>query len=270
MATTTSRLGLRKPGTGDQPSRLNDINAEKDAVDAAVHAQVVTSTTRPTSTAAFQGKRICESDTKNHLIQGTAGSSTGWVHPSVPGFSSGAPASGADDLIDWGEGLVWRHRSVAEGSGYQPLFPYNLSTDLREAKYRATATQSFANNTTTSVVYETAVYTSVDVTANGTNDAWTINRAGLWRICAGTRWASGAATGTPSNVRVLTMQLNGTTIVSTRDVILSAFCSQNVRTAIRLAANDVITVVAVQDSGASRNADPATRNSFISLTWMRG
>lgn len=272
MATFTTRLGLRKPELTEQPSRTNDVLIPMDAIDAAVGAQVVTSSTRPTTTSAlFRGKRIWETDTGCHLIEDTAGSTTGWVHPSIPGFSNGAPAVGADDLIDFGEGAVWRHRSVAEGSGYQTLVLLgDGSTYRREAKYKSTAAQAFANNTLTNVNFETAVYTSADVTPNAGFNQFTVKRAGVWRICAGLRWASGTNTGTPSGARVASLQLNGALIASVRRLGITAFHSLNLSTTVRLAVNDMVELIGLQDSGASRNTDPAAGNNLFTLTWLRG
>lgn len=82
MATTTSRLRLRKPdpdpNTGDFIDIATDINAPYDQIDAAVGALVVTSSTRPAT--PWAGQIIQESDTgyRMYVHNGTSPASAGW------------------------------------------------------------------------------------------------------------------------------------------------------------------------------------------------
>lgn len=63
MATSTTRLGLRKPNnTTDTVNVVTDLNDNWDKLDAAVGAIVCTSTTRPGS--PYTGELIFETDTK--------------------------------------------------------------------------------------------------------------------------------------------------------------------------------------------------------------
>lgn len=62
MAINTPRLGLRKPGFTDPEQVITDVNNNLDKIDAAVNANVFTSSTRPAN--PHDGKLIYETDTK--------------------------------------------------------------------------------------------------------------------------------------------------------------------------------------------------------------
>lgn len=83
MATTTSRLGLRKPNnTTDVVNVTTDISNNMDLVDAAVGYVVCTSSTRPGS--PYTGQPIYETDTKLcYVWNGSA-----WAIANVPGFAA--------------------------------------------------------------------------------------------------------------------------------------------------------------------------------------
>lgn len=62
MAINTTKLGLRKPGFTDPEAVVTDVNNNLDKIDAAVNANIFTSSTRPA--APHDGKLIYETDTK--------------------------------------------------------------------------------------------------------------------------------------------------------------------------------------------------------------
>lgn len=68
MATSTSKLGLRKPATSDVVSVETDLNQNYDKLDAAVGTYVCTSATRPT-TGNYAGRLIFETDTSRLLVR---------------------------------------------------------------------------------------------------------------------------------------------------------------------------------------------------------
>jgi len=68
MATFTSRLGLRKPATGDNVNVTTDLNDNNDKVDLHIGDYVCTSSTRPTGVNLFTGRTIFETDTKQWLM----------------------------------------------------------------------------------------------------------------------------------------------------------------------------------------------------------
>lgn len=65
MATSTTRVGLRKPGEADNVIVLTDINDNLDDIDNHLGFYVCTSATRPTGTDRFTGRTILETDTGN-------------------------------------------------------------------------------------------------------------------------------------------------------------------------------------------------------------
>lgn len=87
MATTTTRLGLRKPAGSDTVSVTTDLDANYDKIDTAISMTVCTSSTRPST--PFQGQEIYETDTHNNLVyNGTTPASAGWQHQSIPVVSA--------------------------------------------------------------------------------------------------------------------------------------------------------------------------------------
>lgn len=65
------------------------------------------------------------------------------------------------------------------------VMAYMYSTAGGHARYRqvTTAAQSIANNTVTACTFDTAITTTPDVTASGTNNTtFTVNRSGLWQV----------------------------------------------------------------------------------------
>lgn len=116
MATTTTRLGLRKPATTDLVDVAADVDGNLDKLDTAAGMVYASSTTRPST--PFQGQPAYESDTGNVVVHnGSSPASGGWEYITVPvvaatsAFSS--PNSGQllmlstdTDLYRW-TGSVW-------------------------------------------------------------------------------------------------------------------------------------------------------------------
>lgn len=67
MSTTTTRLGLTRPDPQEDVD-VGQLNANADAIDAAIGAAAVTSGTRPT-TGLFDGKLLHESDTDELVVR---------------------------------------------------------------------------------------------------------------------------------------------------------------------------------------------------------
>ncbi len=72
MATSTTKLALRKPATTDNVSVETDLNANYDKIDAAIGTFVCTSSTRPT-TLNYAGRLIFETDTSRLLVRTSGG-----------------------------------------------------------------------------------------------------------------------------------------------------------------------------------------------------
>lgn len=87
MATTTTRLGLRKPAGADQVNVTTDLDNNYDLLDNAAGALICTSSTRPS--APFSGQFIHESDTHNNLTSNASAPASGsWRHATVPVVSA--------------------------------------------------------------------------------------------------------------------------------------------------------------------------------------
>lgn len=110
MATTTSRLGLIKPDYSDNVD-VADLNSNADDIDAAVGAQVVTSSTRPST--PYTGQLIYETDTdKTFAWTGAAweivGSSVKIVNTdSDPGETIYVGSVDPDGIYTLAAGDIW-------------------------------------------------------------------------------------------------------------------------------------------------------------------
>jgi hypothetical protein len=94
MATTTTRLALRKPAGTDLVNVSTDLDANYDLIDAVVGFTNCTSTTRPS--APFTGQGIRESDTGAALVSNGSGpASASWTYLHGTGGSTTVGATGA-------------------------------------------------------------------------------------------------------------------------------------------------------------------------------
>lgn len=88
MATTTARLGLRKPASGDTVNVVTDIDNAMDTLDSVVGMTDCTSTTRPST--PFKNQLIRETDTGSYYVSnGSSPASGSWV----PMFSVEGPVT---------------------------------------------------------------------------------------------------------------------------------------------------------------------------------
>ncbi len=87
--------------------------------------------------------------------------------------------------------------------------------------------------------------------------------AGVYTIAASVSWASNA-----TNTRTLVIQVNGATAAVGATVKAGSALSDNsnVAAVLKLAANDVVTFVATQDSGAGLNATPQASMAWLSAS----
>lgn len=80
MATTTTRLGLRKPAGSDTVSVTTDLDNNFDTLDAAVSTTYATTNTRPS--VPFQGQAVYESDSGLLVVSnGSVPASGSWSYP---------------------------------------------------------------------------------------------------------------------------------------------------------------------------------------------
>lgn len=276
MATFTSRLGLRKPDPTDKPNRTTDLSDNFDGIDDAVHSTVIAdSTARPTSTEAWQGRRIFEEDSKHHLIESVDESATGWVHPSVPVISNWGTETVQEstDLIAFGidtDEWLMRYKG-APTNAWKEMFSAgrnDISGRIREAAYINNSVQTLTSNALFQVAYPTAVYTSPDVTVNGAGTIWTIQRAGMWIVQCGLR-----VTGSNANNRehLLGIRVNGTNYITQhRAQPFTVPMTFNCYTRRRFDVGDQIDVIAMQNGVVgSKGTEPAFGYDRISFAWLR-
>lgn len=107
MATTTTKLGLRKPdpdpSTGDFISVTTDINQSMDKIDAAMSTFICTSGTRPTGADRWDGREIYETDTRRRFMW--ANGLSAWL-PILNGRTVDGPFQmGAANTDTVGQGL---------------------------------------------------------------------------------------------------------------------------------------------------------------------
>lgn len=271
MATSTTRLGLRRPDAGDVVNYEKDLNENFDKLDAAAGADLVNSSNRPT-TGLYGGREIQEANTGNFGIYDDTGT-PGWVFPSAPVVASLAeillPYEGQIVYCTTDE-LLYKRRSEA-WVGFAALGGFSAAT-LHESRYfqGTSSIQSIPNVTDTKLRFPTAVYESDDVTPSGTgNEQFTLNRAGLWVLSAGVRFPSATAgerhlfMSLSTNLADLTARIAGDTNgVST----VSTLC---VSTEVRVTAGTPFHVGVYQSSGAARSLSISGQSIFMSATWLR-
>jgi hypothetical protein len=144
---------------------------------------------------------------------------------------------------------------------------------LHEARYEQTSAQSIPNLTDSKVWFNSAVTTSADVTASGTNNTdFLLNRSGLWRVSACIRYNTGsggerhlfAATGTVLGTLANRFMGSSDAAVGVGAGNLSA------STEIRVAASTSVFVGTFQSNGGTLAIDTGFGHmNHIALTWLR-
>lgn len=158
MATSTTRLGLRKPVGADTVQVALDISGSMDTLDTAVD-RICTSSTRPST--VYVGMRAYETDTNRLIVCTQATPSIKWTYTnSMSATASTRPVeTGTSDLAAGARlyetdthnslvfaGSAWEHQSmpvVAATSDvanpFEGMLVYN-KTDHKVYKYRASST----------------------------------------------------------------------------------------------------------------------------------
>lgn len=219
MATTTTRLGLRKPAGSDTVSVTTDLDNNYDKIDSSIGATPCTASTRPST--PFQGQLIYETDTKRLLAHnGSSPASAGWEQKafgSFPCTASTRPSAPFQGLeiyeTDTGNNLVytgsnWQHQSIPSVSStasilapYSGMLIYNTTDGLHyrydggtSAWVKATAYARYARTSGTQAIttgtllqWPTAITTDPRVVAGGTNNSQFTLTPGRWHISASIR-----------------------------------------------------------------------------------
>lgn len=147
------------------------------------------------------------------------------------------------------------------------------AAQLHEARYEHKTTMNVTNVTDTKMNFPTALTTSNDVTASGTNNTdFLLNRGGLWRVSAGVRLNGNAGGGE----RHLFLQVGSTFTPANRFAgvaygnVGSAPVTLNCSTELRLAAATTIVVGLFQNCGATLATDVGFGGTgHVALTWLR-
>lgn len=259
MATSTTRLGLRKPTTLDTFDEATDLNAPMDILDQSVGTQVCTSTTRPT-TNLFQGKRIYETDTNNWLFY----TGSAWRHQSQPYETTAVPSPHTDQLV-YQSSDTWLVKRLAAGSWKEAAATGGTN---HEARYYQSTAQSLGDAVVESLALNATDYSSADVTKSGDHKTFTVNRAGLWYLTAEVRInASAGANG--ERLISLRSPAGSTTLSSSRDTSQTIGVHLNTSCSVRLASGATIDVAVFQQSGAALSTWIWAKSIHISLTWLR-
>jgi hypothetical protein len=169
-----------------------------------------------------------------------------------------------DALLYRYDGSAWVGFSAIGGS---------TAATLHEVRYEQHSSQSLVTNTDTKIKFDTAIYTSSDVTASGTgNTDFQLNRAGLWRASAAVRYDTDFGgnerhlflqTGTVFNT---TNRIDWQTAVNVDIAPASVSCS----TEFRAAAGSSVFAAGWQNSGNTIATDVAFGGAeHLTLTWLR-
>lgn len=155
MATTTAKLGLRKPDRTDLVYVPTDIDANMDAIDLAAGDVICTSSTRPSTT--WNGMTAYETDTGASIVR----SGAAWKYPNDPialatsGARPAVPVSGTNAYeTDTGNEIVWdafnwSHPSIPAVSSLAQILRVRtgqvvmLTTDSNLYRYTGSAWEQF-------------------------------------------------------------------------------------------------------------------------------
>jgi hypothetical protein len=213
---------------GTEQCDVNVVNANMTKVNDQIGALFCTSTTRPST--PYAGQTVFETDTQ---------------------------------LFAFWTGSAW----------IQFIGPTNGSA-VHEVEYNQTAIQSIPNATDTPLNFDQAVTTSADVTratATGgsiANGKFTLNRAGLWTIGAGSRMqtASGASAG-------IWIGLDNSGAFRLGGSMQNSGGAANVEASVsftrRFGAATPLNVYAWQNSGSAKNTDPFAGCIHFRAAWLR-
>lgn len=266
MATFTTRLGLTKPELIDNFEET-DLGSNFDMLDQAVGAELVFDSENYFE-QYFEGKRILETGTSNHLI--LAPSSGAWQKQTIPIVSATgditAPYTG-QLIYNTTDAFIYRYT----GSAWVAFASGGDTSKLHEARYYNDAAQSLADATVVTLQFPDIQYSSADVTASGTgNSVFTLNRAGVWRISANVRIVSATGTNGERLISIRELTNASATLASSRDTSQTIPVTLNCSTTKRFAVNSQVDIVAFQQSTAARNTEPVfPKMIHIALTWLR-
>jgi hypothetical protein len=282
MATSTTRVGLVRPEAGDTALARVDFSSNMDKIDTAIGAQVVTSSTRPSST--YSGKPIWETNTQAEVVH----DGSAWRYASTPVAASTSTITAThtgqlavqtnDNTVSVYSGSAWRYVSapiaasatsitrvhtgllaVQTGdttlkihNGTSFVAPVNQAT-CELATFVHTGTQSVANNSDVYVNFNgtaEATSTYISQTTVASASLFTINKAGVYSITAQVVFAS-STTGKREVHIVNGANANVRWGTNTVDCSGNPLGTPNCAALVRLAVNDTIKIMCSQNSGGA-------------------
>lgn len=157
-----------------------------------------------------------------------------------------------DSMIYRYTGSAWLGvQHTAAGAGY--------------ARYERWTTQAISSGTVTKLAFTTAASTHADVTANGSFDVFTLNRAGTWRIAATSGYPSGTGSGRA-------LWLGDSTDTARYEFVNVAsntgwITALHVTTTIRVSAAHQVAAFTYQDSGTSQDTEATQVRPSLTFFW---
>lgn len=144
MATTTTRLALRKAATSDLVDVTADLDGNMDKLDTVAGMVYASSSTRPST--PFQGQPVYESDTGNAIVHnGSSPASGGWEYITVPvvAATSAFPSPNSGQILMLStENMLYRYT----GSAWVPYLP-GVERAMKTTDLSVTSNATLASDT---------------------------------------------------------------------------------------------------------------------------
>jgi hypothetical protein len=171
MATTTTRLGLRKPAGSEFVSVTTDLDNNFDTLDAAVSTTYAATSTRPST--PFQGQAVYESDSGLLVVSnGSAPASGSWLYPTsksrvvTSGTRPSTVVAGMEIRETDTHNLLYHNGSTPTSGGWEhQSIPAVSTTSAIVAPY----TNQLIYNTTDNIIYKYTGSAWIEAAALGPN-----------------------------------------------------------------------------------------------------
>jgi hypothetical protein len=225
------------------------------------------------SSAAFRiqtagGANLFNIDSSSNLVSIGTGSTSGPT-PTLLVLSS--KNSSADPT--GAAGAMYYNASLGKFRCYEGGAWKNCITSPADlARYRADGTQVVATSTNTKLTFSQFDSLSSYVNISGGNDTFTLLKAGIWSITANARFAN--SSGASGERYIAVMDGAGNLVTGNRYAQNATFPggglsgSVSVSTTRRFNANDTISVLGYQTSGANSTIDGTWGGSNVSMTFL--
>lgn len=260
MATTTTRLGIRKPAGSDLVSVATDINGSMDVLDSAVGYERLGAFPG----APYSGKPVMRTDLSDHKF---VWNGTIWKPSSgMPIFATTAARdAGFPSPVEGDNCIVTANKSVfIYSGGWQQTYIYG---GIPQAKLTRTTTQSCNDSTDTFIAFTSEIIDTLGGHDNVTNNTrYTAQAGGMYMFCASIPWANSA-----TGVRRLDFRKNGGQFYSGSSYAAGAATRvvSHATRIIELTFGDYVEVSVNQTSGGALNADGTVNEGCVlDVMWM--